>query len=282
MTAPAGLVSNWDQHSTDNRRPPYLLDFEERMKKNCERVVEDIMGARPLLILGDYVTTDHISPAGAFSAKSVAVKYLLSLGVNESDFNTYGSRRGNHRVMIRGTFANPRIKNQIMGGSEGALTKHFPDGETLSIYDASMKYQKEGMPLVVIAGKGFGTGSSRDWAAKGQKLLGITAVIAESFERIHRSNLIGMGVLPLQFEDGFTAEGVGIEGTETYDITGLEQAVGRGSKANLTVTRKNGEQVSTKLTVRLDSQVEKEYYKSGGILDYVLRVTVERNTKDRA
>jgi aconitate hydratase len=277
LTAPTGLEYKWDEKSTYIRQPPYFIDYERRNISREEHKIEDVKGARPLLILGDYITTDHISPAGAFSAKSVAGKYLLALGVKEKDFNTYGSRRGNHLVMIRGTFANPRIKNHILGGVEGAQTKHFPDGEVLSIYDAAMKYQREGTPLVVVAGKGFGTGSSRDWAAKGQKLLGIRAVIAESFERIHRSNLIGMGVLPLQFEDGITAEGLGLEGSEIYDINGLEEAVGKGSKVKLTVTRKSGEKVSTQLTVRLDSQVEKEYFKSGGILDYVLNMMIARN-----
>ncbi len=278
LTSPTGLEYVWDEKSTYIRQPPYFIDYEKRIDE-VEQDIQDVKCARPLLILGDFVTTDHISPAGGFSAKSVAGKYLQSKGVAEEDFNTYGSRRGNHQVMIRGTFANPRIKNLILRGIEGAQTKHFPDGEILSIYDASMKYQKEGIPLIVIAGKGFGTGSSRDWAAKGQKLLGIKAVIAESFERIHRSNLIGMGVLPLQFEDGISSEGLGLDGTETYDITGLEDAAKTGSKATLTVTRKNGEKVSTGLTVRLDSQVEKEYYKSGGILDYVLRMTVKRNKR---
>ncbi|MDG6999219.1 MAG: hypothetical protein JRN15_08910 [Nitrososphaerota archaeon] len=275
LEAPTGLRYEWDEKSTYIRQPPYFEDFGDKLSSG-EKEIEDIHGARPLLILGDYVTTDHISPAGAFSSKSVAGKYLTSLGVSEDDYNTYGSRRGNHFVMIRGTFANPRIKNMIMGGVEGAQTKHFPDGEVLSIYDASMRYQSENTPLIVVAGKGFGTGSSRDWAAKGQKLLGIKAVIAENFERIHRSNLVGMGVLPLQLADGVTVKSLGLDGSETYDIGGLNKAVETGSAATLIITRKSGEKITKGLKVRLDSQVEKEYYKSGGILDYVLKATVSR------
>ena len=275
LKAPTGLDYKWDERSTYIRQPPYFIGFGNRLAER-EGKIHDLKGARPLLILGDYVTTDHISPAGAFTSKSVAGKYLVALGVTESDFNTYGSRRGNHLVMIRGTFANPRIKNLILGGVEGAQTKHFPDEEVLSVYDASMKYQDEGTPLVVVAGKGFGTGSSRDWAAKGQKLLGIKAVIAESFERIHRSNLIGMGVLPLQFENGVSAKSLKLDGTELYDVTDLEDGVKTGSTAKLTVTRRNGEKVSCVVIVRLDSQVEKEYYTSGGILDYVLRMNITK------
>lgn len=275
LTAPTGVDYKWDEKSSYIRQPPYFIGFGKRLGEG-EGKIHDVKSARPLLILGDYVTTDHISPAGAFSSKSVAGKYLLEQGVAESDFNTYGSRRGNHLVMIRGTFANPRIKNLILGSSEGAQTKHFPDEQVLSIYDASMKYQDEGTPLIIVAGKGFGTGSSRDWAAKGQKLLGIRAVIAESFERIHRSNLIGMGVLPLQFENGVSAKSLKLDGTELYDITDLENGIKTGSTAKLTVTRRSGEKVSCEVIVRLDSQVEKEYYMSGGILDYVLRMIVTK------
>lgn len=275
LEAPKGQMYHWEDKSTYIKLPPYFKNFGAKLSSG-ESEIEDIKEARPLLILGDYVTTDHISPAGAFSSKSVAGKYLSSLGVSEHDYNSYGSRRGNHFVMIRGTFANPRIKNMILGGVEGAQTKHFPDGEVLSIYDASQKYQTENTPLIVVAGKGFGTGSSRDWAAKGQKLLGIKAVVAESFERIHRSNLVGMGVLPLQLADGVTVKSLGLDGSEIYDITGLEVAVESGSPAKLTITRKSGEKVTKELKVRLDSQVEKEYYKSGGILDYVLKAKVSR------
>ena len=200
LEAPTGLEYKWNDKSTYIQKPPYFEEYPERLVAGQSSTIKDILGARPLLILGDYVTTDHISPAGAINPKSSAGKFLISKGVKEEDFNSYGSRRGNHQVMIRGTFANPRIKNLIMAGVEGPQTKHYPDGEVTSVFDASTKYQSEKVPLVVIAGKGFGTGSSRDWAAKGQKLLGVRAVIAESFERIHRSNLVGMGVLPLQFE----------------------------------------------------------------------------------
>lgn len=265
LSAPTGLEYKWDENSTYIQQPPYFVGYQSKINEVHE--LEDIVGARPLLILGDFVTTDHISPAGAISPKSVAGRYLISKGVDEANFNSYGSRRGNHLVMIRGTFANPRIKNLIMGsGVEGPQTKHFPDGEAMSIYDASMKYQNEKVPLVVIAGKGFGSGSSRDWAAKGQKLLGVKAVIAESFERIHRSNLVGMGILPLQFKEGVNAKSIGLEGSEVFDIRGLGTP-----NVKLVATKKDGEKVETDLTVRLDSQVEKEYYLSGGILEYSLR-----------
>ncbi len=265
LSAPTGIEHNWDENSTYIQQPPYFTDYESKVNQVHE--LEDIKGARPLLILGDYVTTDHISPAGAISPKSVAGKYLLSKGVSESEFNSYGSRRGNHLVMIRGTFANPRIKNLIMGkGVEGPQTKHFPDGEVMSIYDASMKYQDAKVPLVVIAGKGFGSGSSRDWAAKGQKLLGVKAVIAESFERIHRSNLVGMGILPLQFKDGVSAKSLGLDGSELFDVKGVGTP-----NVKLVVTRQNGEKSEADLILRLDSQIEKEYYLSGGILEYALR-----------
>ena len=274
LDAPTGQLYAWDENSTYIHKPPYFQDYPGKLSK-VELKIPDVTGARPLLILGDYVTTDHISPAGAISPSSPAGKYLLSLGVPETDFNTYGARRGNDLVMIRGTFANSRIKNLILGGVEGSKTKHFPDGEVLSVYDAAMEYQKEGIPLVVIAGKGFGTGSSRDWAAKGQKLLGVKAVIAENFERIHRSNLIGMGVLPLQFVSGVNAKSLALDGSEKYAITNLSQAQSKGSQAKLTVTRTNGEKVEANLIVRLDSLVEREYYERGGILDYVLQKTAK-------
>ena len=224
------------------------------------------------------MTTDHISPAGAINAKSPAGKFLISKGVKEEDFNSDGSRRGNHEVMIRGTFANPRIKNLIMAGVEGPQTKHYPDGEVSSIFDASMKYQNDKVPLVVIAGKGFGTGALRDWAAKGQKLLGVEAVIAESFERIHRSNLVGMGVLPLQFEQGVGVKSLKLDGSEVYSVTGLANELKSGAKATLLITRANGEKLETPLKVRLDSEVESSYYLSGGILDYVLQKTVKQKS----
>jgi aconitate hydratase len=278
LLAPTGLQYRWDKKSTYIQQPPYFEDYPQRLTMRGQTNA-DIFEARPLLILGDYVTTDHISPAGAIGLKSAAGKFLISKGVSEDDFNTYGSRRGNHEVMIRGTFANPRIKNLMVGGVEGSITKHYPDGETMSVYDAAMKYKDENTPLLVISGKGFGTGSSRDWAAKGQKLLGVRAVVAESFERIHRSNLIGMGVLPLQFGADANAKSLALDGTETFSVTGLEQISDKGSKARLTVLRTSGEKIETNLRVRLDSVVEREYYESGGILDYVLQRTVKARTK---
>ena len=273
LGSPTGLEYRWNEKSTYIQQPPYFVDYPDKLTTGIKKV-QDISDARPLLILGDFVTTDHISPAGAISPKSVAGKYLISKGVSEEDFNSYGARRGNHQVMIRGTFANPRIKNLIVGGTEGSITRHYPGGETMTIYDAAMKYKSENVPLIVIAGKGFGTGSSRDWAAKGQKLLGVRAVVAESFERIHRSNLIGMGVLPLQFVEGTNTSTLSLDGSETYSITGLQQALENNSKATLTVKRKNGANSEARLRVRLDSEVEREYYESGGILDYVLMKTV--------
>ncbi|MGI0080279.1 MAG: aconitate hydratase, partial [Nitrososphaerales archaeon] len=266
--APSGVTYDWNPDSTYIQRPPYFDDYEERKLDATKD--QDILGAKALLLLGDYVTTDHISPAGAINSKSSAGKFLISKGVSESEFNSYGSRRGNHLVMMRGTFANTRIKNQMVPGIEGPLTKHYPDGEVLPIFDAAMKYAGEKIPLVVIAGKGFGTGSSRDWAAKGQKLLGVKAVIAESFERIYRNNLVGMGVLPLQFSQGVDLKSLRLDGSEAFDIVGVSEAIRPGGRVKLVVTRKSGEKVTTELRVRLDSAIEVEYYTSGGILDYVL------------
>lgn len=268
LDAPSGVTYDWNPDSTYIQRPPYFDDYEERKLDATKD--QDILGAKALLLLGDYVTTDHISPAGAINSKSSAGKFLISKGVSEPEFNSYGSRRGNHLVMMRGTFANTRIKNQMVPGIEGPLTKHYPDGEVLPIFDAAMKYAGEKIPLVVIAGKGFGTGSSRDWAAKGQKLLGVKAVIAESFERIYRNNLVGMGVLPLQFSQGVDLKSLRLDGSEAFDIVGVSEAIRPGGRVKLVVTRKSGEKVTTELRVRLDSAIEVEYYTSGGILDYVL------------
>jgi aconitate hydratase len=230
--------------------------------------VGDITGARVLAMLGDSVTTDHISPAGNISKSSPAAKYLLAQGVQAVNFNSYGSRRGNHEVMMRGTFANIRLRNLLLPGTEGGVTVHIPSGETLSIFDASVKYKAAGTPLVILAGKEYGTGSSRDWAAKGTMLLGVKAVIAESFERIHRSNLIGMGVLPLQFAEGQSAHSLGLTGRETFDILGLA----RGAAKTVTVVATEGG-ASRKFQVRLriDTPKELDYYQHGGILQYVLR-----------
>ena len=236
-----------------------------------------VTGARILALLGDSVTTDHISPAGAIQADSPAGQYLQQAAVNEADFNSYGSRRGNHEVMMRGTFANIRIKNEMVPGTEGGYTKHIPSGDELSIYDAAMRYQGEGTPLVVIGGKEYGTGSSRDWAAKGTRLLGVKAVIVESFERIHRSNLIGMGVLPVQFKEGEGRQSLGLTGDEVIDLSlpaGVSEITPRQDLL-LKVTRSNGSTAETTVMSRLDTENEIAYFESGGILQYVLNNLIE-------
>src|SRR5690606_23672724 len=220
LPVPESELYAWDDSSTYIKNPPY---FDGMTLEPAP--IEDIRGARVLALLGDSITTDHISPAGAIKKDSPAGRYLLERGVELRDFNSYGSRRGNHEVMMRGTFANVRLRNQLVPGVEGGMTSYLPDGEVMTIYDASMKYQAAGVPLIVIAGQEYGTGSSRDWAAKGPRLLGVRAVIARSYERIHRSNLIGMGVLPLQFMEGESAESLGLTGRETFDIGGLADAV---------------------------------------------------------
>ncbi len=223
------------------------------------------------------MTTDHISPAGAIKANSPAGRYLQENGVEPADFNSYGSRRGNDRVMLRGTFANVRIKNKMVAPAEGGLTKHQPDGEELSIYDAAMQYDIEKVPLVIFAGKEYGTGSSRDWAAKGTALMGVKAVVTESFERIHRSNLVGMGVLPLVFKNGETAESLGLTGMETFSLSGLESGnVTPRMDVQLTINREDGSTHETTLTLRIDTPIEIEYYKNGGILPFVLRQLISR------
>jgi aconitate hydratase len=236
-----------------------------------EPATEPIQGARVLALLGDSVTTDHISPAGAIPADSPAGRYLLDHGVKVTEFNTFGSRRGNHEVMMRGTFGNIRIRNQLVPGVEGGYTLYLPTGEQMSIYDAAMRYQADGTDLVVIAGKEYGTGSSRDWAAKGTLLLGVRAVLAESYERIHRSNLIGMGVLPLQFKEGDSAEALGLSGLEAYDVEGLGKSL--RPRQEVTVLARDAEDKETTFTVivRIDSPVEVKYYRHGGILHAVLR-----------
>jgi aconitate hydratase len=229
----------------------------------------DIIDARPLAILGDSITTDHISPAGAIKLDSPGGKYLSEHQVARADFNSYGARRGNHEVMMRGTFANIRIKNKLVPGIEGGITKYIPTGEVMPIYDAAMLYKAEGTPLVIIAGKEYGTGSSRDWAAKGTNLLGVRAVIAESFERIHRSNLVGMGVVPLQFAEGESAESLGLSGEEEFSITGLADPLNAGELPR-TVSVRAGD-VEFEARVRIDTPKEAEYFRHGGILQYVLR-----------
>jgi aconitate hydratase len=257
-----GDVYVWDEKSDYIHEPPFFKDFSMDVSK-----IDNITGARPLGIFGDSVTTDHISPAGAIKATSPAGEYLMSRGIKPEDFNSYGSRRGNDLVMTRGTFANVRIKNLMVPGVEGGVTKHQPDGEQMSIFDAAMKYQKEGVPLVVIAGHEYGTGSSRDWAAKGTRLLGVKAVVAASYERIHRSNLVGMGVLPLQFLEGTNAQSLGLDGSETFSITGLSDNVQPGQQVTLEISGKG----SVPVKLRIDTPIEIDYYKHGGILPFVLR-----------
>jgi aconitate hydratase len=270
LDVPEGDLFRWDPKSTYVKHPPYFVDMG-----NQPAPVADIHGARVLAFLGDSITTDHISPAGSIKAASPAGRYLIAHGVAVKDFNSYGSRRGNHEVMVRGTFANIRLRNHLAPGTEGGVTRHLPDGEQMSIFDAAMKYEKEGVPLVAIAGKEYGSGSSRDWAAKGPRLLGVRAVIAESYERIHRSNLVGMGVLPLQFRAGENAASLGLTGEEVYDIIGLADAIARGFSGGREITvrakRPDGAVREFKATVRIDTPQEINYYKHGGILQYVLR-----------
>lgn len=266
IPATTGNVYEWDFTSTYIQEPPYFEGFSNKVGSWA-----NIPGARPLAIFGDSVTTDHISPAGAIKAASPAGLYLQEEGVAIEDFNSYGSRRGNHQVMVRGTFANVRIKNLIVPGVEGGVTIHQPSGERTSIYDAAMRYMGEGVPLVVIAGQEYGTGSSRDWAAKGSRLLGVKAVIAQSFERIHRSNLVGMGVLPCQFKDEVNAASLGLDGTETFDLLGLENGVRPLQDIRLVVHRTNGATEEVAVTLRIETPIEIDYYQHGGILPYVLR-----------
>ncbi len=264
IDAPSGQIYAWDAASTYIKNPPYF----EGMTMDVGRI-EDLQGARVLGLFGDSITTDHISPAGSIKASSPAGRYLQARGVQPADFNSYGSRRGNDEVMLRGTFANIRIRNLMLGGEEGGNTLHQPSAEKLSIFDAAMKYKAEGVPLVVIAGKEYGTGSSRDWAAKGTYLLGVRAVIAESFERIHRSNLVGMGVLPLQFLPGENAASLGLRGDEVFDVQGLDD--GRARVADVSATRADGTRIAFKAQVLLLTPKEVEYYRHGGLLHYVLR-----------
>ncbi|QIN28212.1 aconitate hydratase AcnA [Brevibacterium luteolum] len=275
LETPSGDLFEWDDESTYVRKPTYF----DGMTMDPEPI-EDISGARVLALLGDSVTTDHISPAGSFKADTPAGKYLQEHGVERKDFNSYGSRRGNHEVMIRGTFANIRLQNLLLDGVQGGFTRDFTQegGPQTTIYDASVNYQGQGIPLVVIGGAEYGTGSSRDWAAKGTKLLGVSAVIAQSFERIHRSNLIGMGVLPLQFPAGESAESLGLDGTETYDISGVS-AINDGDvpkTVNVTAKKDSGETVDFDAVVRIDTPGEADYYRNGGILQYVLRSLVRK------
>ncbi len=270
LSFPTGDVYKWEPDSTYIRQAPY---FDGMGKKPAP--VEDIKGARVLAVLGDSVTTDHISPAGSIKANGPAGQYLAAHGVKPADFNSYGSRRGNHEVMVRGTFANVRLRNKLAPGTEGGVTRLLPEGEQMSIFDASVKYAERGVPLIVIAGKEYGSGSSRDWAAKGPKLLGVRAVIAESYERIHRSNLVGMGILPLEFEAGKNAESLGLTGEETYDIVGFKDKLAgkfaNGRTVTVVATAPDGKQKKFEARVRIDTPQEILYYQHGGILQYVLR-----------
>ena len=276
IPASTGYVYQWDAGSTYIQEPPFFQNFGLQAGE-----IREIKGARPLGIFGDSVTTDHISPAGSIKKTSPAGKFLLENGVTAEDFNSYGSRRGNDRIMARGTFANVRIKNLMVPGVEGGVTKCYatkgcscPPGEVVSIYDASMSYQKEGTPLVVIAGQEYGTGSSRDWAAKGTALLGVKAVVAQSYERIHRSNLVGMGVLPLQFKEGTTAQSLKLDGTETFDVLGLNAGLKPQQDLQLRITRQNGQSETIPVACRIDTPIEIDYYQHSGILPCVLRQLV--------
>lgn len=267
IKVPSGSIYDWSDTSTYIKQPPYFEKLVDPLT-----FVQDLTGLRALAVMGDSVTTDHISPAGSIPVDSPAGKYLIGLGVKPADFNSYGSRRGNHEVMVRGTFANIRLRNQMAPGTEGGWTRHMPDGEQMFIYDASVKYKANGVPLVVLAGKEYGSGSSRDWAAKGTLLLGVRAVIAESFERIHRSNLVQMGVLPLQFLEGESHGSLGLTGEECFDVLGVPAALASSaSLVRVRATKPTGEKIEFQVKARIDTPQEAEYYRNGGILPYVLR-----------
>jgi aconitate hydratase len=263
------VTYEWDDRSTYIKNPPYFEGFTEESQP-----MEDISAARALVVVGDTVTTDHISPAGAIPEAYPAGQYLVGQGVEPAQFNSYGSRRGNHEVMMRGTFGNIRLKNRLVKDKEGSFTLKFPEGDERFIYDASMAYQKEQTPMVVLAGKEYGAGSSRDWAAKGSNLLGVRAVIAESFERIHRSNLVGMGVLPLVFNAGDSVQTLGLDGSERYTIQGIETIAPR-QQLTVSAEKTDGSQVTFEVTARLDTDVDVAYFKHGGILPYVLRKIIK-------
>jgi aconitate hydratase len=266
VEVPSGQLYHWSDASTYIRKPTFFEGMTPQPPP-----LEDVRGARVLALLGDSVTTDHISPAGAIPADSPAAKYLIERGVTPADFNSFGSRRGNHEVMLRGTFGNIRLRNRLAPGTEGGFTTSFPDGDVTTIYDASVRYAEAGVPLVVIAGREYGTGSSRDWAAKGTRLMGVRAVIAESFERIHRSNLIGMGVLPLQFASGQSAESLGLSGAERFDIDGIASGLAPRATLQVRAVDDEGRDREFPVRVRIDTPNELEYYRHGGILQYVLR-----------
>jgi aconitate hydratase len=262
---PTGDLYAWDTKSTYVKNPPYF----DGMGKDPSPIA-DIQGARVLAVLGDSITTDHISPAGNIKKNGPAGQYLIGHGVDVKDFNSYGSRRGNDETMVRGTFANVRLRNMLAPGTEGGVTRHIPSGDAMSIFDASVRYAKEHVPLVILAGKEYGSGSSRDWAAKGPKLLGVRAVIAESYERIHRSNLVGMGILPLEYAAGDTAASLGLTGEETFAFEDLANAI-PARKVTVKAKSDSGKITEFAVTIRIDTPQEREYYRHGGILQYVLR-----------
>ena len=272
LSIPEGALYEWDTRSTYIQEPPYFINFSSERP-----LLEDIKNARVLALLGDSITTDHISPAGNIAKETPAGQFLISKGVQPKDFNSYGSRRGNHEVMIRGTFANIRLKNQMVPGTEGGWTVYIPTGEKTTIYDAAMRYKQEGIPLLVIAGKEYGSGSSRDWAAKGTMLLGVKAVIAESYERIHRSNLVGMGVLPLQFRPGESWKTLGLAGFEEYEVEGIDDELTPNKEITVRVKDEYGSEKVFRTVSRLDSNIEIEYYQNGGILQTVLRQMISGN-----
>jgi aconitate hydratase len=266
MPAPTGTLFDWDAESTYVREPPYFIDMAAVPAPPSE-----IAAARVLALFGDSITTDHISPAGSITVDSPAGKYLTEHDVPPAEFNSFGSRRGNHEVMMRGTFGNIRLRNRMVPDVEGPTTVHVPSGDRMSIYDAALRYQRDGTPLIVIAGKEYGAGSSRDWAAKGSALLGVKAIIAETYERIHRSSLVCMGVLPLQFEDGDSAQSLGLTGSETYAVTGIGAGIRPRQGADVSAIRPDGSRVDFRTTVRVDAPAEVEYFRNGGILQMVLR-----------
>lgn len=266
MKGSEGDLYQWDLDSTYIQEPPFFVNLDRDITP-----IQEIHAARVLAVLGDSITTDHISPAGAIPADSPAGKHLLDHGIAMRDFNSYGSRRGNDRIMTRGTFANIRLKNQLVPGVEGGYTVHYPDGQFMSIYEAAMQYRAENTPLIILAGTEYGTGSSRDWAAKGTYLLGVKAVIARSFERIHRSNLIGMGVLPLQFIEGESIETLGLAGGEVYQILGLNDSISPNSRLTVNAENEAGKKTEFQVVARLDTLMDIDYYHNGGILQAVIR-----------
>jgi aconitate hydratase len=270
LQAPTGQVFEWEDSSTYIKESPFFKDLPEKPTDP-----RDITGARALLVLGDMITTDHISPAGGFKEGTPAGKYLIGRGVNKEDFNSYGARRGHDEVMIRGTFANVRIKNAL-AEKEGGFTTYLPTNEATTVYEASVKYKAAGIPVIILAGKEYGSGSSRDWAAKGTFLLGVKTVIAESYERIHRANLVGMGVLPLQFKPGQNAASLGLTGRETFDIQGITKGLVPLETLTIKATREDGTSFEFQVDSRIDNKIEVEYYKHGGILQYVLRQFLAR------